>query len=473
MRYIPVIGLEIHAELSTSSKVFCTCSAQFGGEQNTRCCPRCAGLPGTLPVLNKKAVEYAVKAGLSLDCAINMYNSFDRKNYFYPDLPKAYQITQFDKPVCINGGVDIGGKIIRINRIHLEEDAGKLIHDDFEGISLADFNRCGVPLIEIVTEPDISSAEEARAFVEAVSLRLRYAGVCDCKMEEGSLRVDVNISIMPEGSAQLGTRAEIKNLNSLKSIVRAIEYEISRQSEILDSGGKVVQETRRFNDNRGTTNALRSKEEAHDYRYFPEPDIPAVVFTEEDIKNIKASLPKMPQKRFEEYTKDFGLSEDDARLIISDKALSDFYDNAVAEYPNYKGIANFILVELLHQLNKNEASIDSLAFSPSEIAQLVRLSDESKISKNAAKDILRIMFEKGGKPEVIAKENGFLMDTNVDAVIAAIKEVMDQNQKAVDEYKAGSEKVFGFLMGQVTRKLGKGSNPKIIREELTKALKGG
>jgi len=278
---------------------------------------------------------------------------------------------------------------------------------------------------------------------------------------------------MPEGSTQLGTRAEIKNLNSLKSIVRAIEYEISRQSEILDSGGKVVQETRRFNDNRGTTNALRSKEEAHDYRYFPEPDIPAVIFTEEDIENIKASLPKMPQKRFEEYTKDFGLSEDDARLIISDKALSDFYDNAVAEYPNYKGIANFILVELLHQLNKNEASIDSLAFSPSEIAQLVRLSDESKISKNAAKDILRIMFEKGGKPEVIAKENGFLMDTNVDAVIAAIKEVMDQNQKAVDEYKAGSEKVFGFLMGQVTRKLGKGSNPKIIREELTKALKGG
>ncbi|OJU12658.1 MAG: glutaminyl-tRNA synthase (glutamine-hydrolyzing) subunit B [Clostridiales bacterium 43-6] len=472
MRYIPVIGLEIHAELSTKSKVFCTCTAEFGGEQNTRCCPRCSGMPGTLPVLNKGAVEYAVLAGTALNCSINLRNCFDRKNYFYPDLPKAYQISQFDRPICINGHVDVEGKTIRINRIHIEEDAGKLMHDDFEGVSLADYNRCGVPLIEIVTEPDIGSAEEAKAFVEEVILRLKYAGVCDCKMEQGSLRVDVNISIMPAGATELGTRAEIKNLNSLKSIVKAIEYEITRQAELLDNGKRVIQETRRFNDNHGTTKSLRSKEEAHDYRYFPEPDIPAVIFSQEDIDEIRKKMPKMPAERFTEYTGVYGLPAEHAKLIINDKDLSDFYDSAVGVYNNYKGIASFIIVELLRRLNDSEQSVTEVSFSPEDLATLVKMSDDGIVSKNAAKDVLRFMYEKGGKPLEIAKENGFLMDNSSDAVAAAIAEVLTENEKAVGEYRSGSEKVFGFLMGQVSRKIGKGSNPQIIKDELIKALKG-
>ena len=472
MSYTPVIGLEIHAELSTESKVFCTCSAAFGGDHNTRCCPRCAGLPGTLPVVNKRAVEYAVKAGIALSCDINLYNAFDRKNYFYPDLPKAYQITQFAKPVCTNGRVDIGGKEVRINRIHIEEDAGKLIHDDFEGLSLADYNRCGVPLIEIVTEPDMRSAEEAKAFVEAVILRLKYAGVCDCKMEQGSLRVDVNISVMPAGSDVFGTRAEIKNLNSLKSIVRSIEYEITRQSELVSAGKKVVQETRRFNDNRGTTNSLRSKEESHDYRYFPEPDIPPVQFSEEDITLIRSAMPEMPVQRLVRYTQQYLLPEDDAKLIINDKDLSDFYDAAVGVYPSYRGVASFIVVELLRRLSDSDKSLADCSVTGPQLAEIVRMSDEGKVSKNAAKDILRILFEEGGEPGAIAKEQGFLMESNADAVKDAIGKVMADNPKAVAEYRGGSEKVFGFLMGQVARHIGKGANPQMIKDELKQALAG-
>ena len=295
--YIPVIGLEVHAELLTKSKVFCTCNAEFGGDPNTRCCPVCTGMPGTLPVINQTAVEYAVKAGFALGCDINKFSVFDRKNYFYPDLPKAYQISQLNLPLCINGivTIEVGGKKkdIRVNRIHLEEDAGKLVHDDFNAVSLADYNRCGVPLIEIVTEPDIASAEEARAFVEKVSLLLQYAGVCDCKMEQGSLRADVNVSIMKPGDKEFGTRTECKNLNSLKSITRAIDFEIKRQSRLLDMGKKVIQETRRFNDNRGETTSMRTKEDAHDYRYFPEPDILQVNFTDEMLDEIKAKLPEI------------------------------------------------------------------------------------------------------------------------------------------------------------------------------------
>lgn len=472
MRYIPVIGLEIHAELSTASKVFCTCTAEFGGEPNTRCCPRCVGLPGTLPVLNKGAVEYAVRAGAALNCEINLRNCFDRKNYFYPDLPKAYQISQFDRPICINGNVEIEGKTIRVNRIHIEEDAGKLMHDDFEGVSLADYNRCGVPLIEIVTEPDIGSAEEAKAFVEAVALRLKYADVCDCKMEQGSMRVDVNISIMLPGAEKLGTRAEIKNLNSLKSIMRAIEYEITRQSELLDNGKRVVQETRRFNDNHGNTKSLRSKEEAHDYRYFPEPDIPAVLFSGADVEEIFASLPMMPVARQILYTETYGLPAEHAKLIISDKELSDFFDTAVSIYVNYKGIASFMIVELLRRLNENEKGVSDLLFTPADLAALVKMSDDGIVSKNAAKDILRFLYEKGGNPQDIAKEHGFIMESNNDAIALAIAEVIAENDKAVGEFRAGSEKVFGFLIGQASRKIGKGANPQIIKEELLKALKG-
>ena len=288
MRYQPVMGLEIHCEMLTNSKVFCSCQNEFGGGENTRVCPRCSGMPGTLPLLNKGAVKLAAKAGFATNCTVNNYSAFDRKNYFYPDLPKAYQITQFESPICTDGYIDVvGGKRIRINRIHIEEDAGKLVHDDYEGVSMADYNRCGVPLIEIVTEPDFRSVEEVQDFVTQIAQRMKYAGVCDARMEQGSLRVDVNISLMPIGSDKFGTRTEIKNLNSVKSIGRAIEYEIKRQADILDDGGEVVQETRRYNDSQDNTKSLRSKEEAHDYSYFPEPDIPPVIFTDEEIEEIR------------------------------------------------------------------------------------------------------------------------------------------------------------------------------------------
>lgn len=472
MRYQPVIGLEIHAELLTQSKVFCTCKNEFGGSENTRVCPRCSGLPGTLPLLNKNAVYLAAKAGFATDCTVNNYSSFDRKNYFYPDLPKAYQITQFENPICTNGHITVkGGKDIRINRIHIEEDAGKLVHDDYEGISMADYNRCGVPLIEIVTEPDFRSVSEVQDFVEQIALRLKYAGVCDARMEQGSLRVDVNISIMPVGSDTFGTRAEIKNLNSIKAIGRAIEYEIERQSDILDNGGTVVQETRRFNDNHGDTKSLRSKEEAHDYRYFPEPDIPPVLLSDEDIEEIKKSMPQMPQVRFARYTKEYGLPDDDAALIISTKEFSDFYDETVKINPDYKQVSNMMLVELNRNLNDLEKTINDVPFSPCDLAELVKMSTDGTVSKNAAKDILKIMFDKGGKPMEIAKNNGFIMDNDTSALEDVIEKVISENADTVQSYKEGNEKLFGFLMGQVVRAGGKGVNPKLAKDLLTEKLK--
>ena len=472
MRYQPVIGLEIHAELLTDSKVFCTCKNEFGGNENTRVCPRCSGLPGTLPLINKGAVRLAAKAGFATDCTINNYSAFDRKNYFYPDLPKAYQITQFEYPICTDGHITvIGGKDIRINRIHIEEDAGKLVHDDYEGISMADYNRCGVPLIEIVTEPDFRTIEEVQDFVEQIALRLKYAGVCDARMEQGSMRVDVNISIMPADSSEFGTRAEIKNLNSLKAIGRAIEYEIKRQSEILDNGGTVVQETRRYNDNHGDTKALRSKEEAHDYRYFPEPDIPPVLLSDEDIAKIKNSMPEMPQTRFNRYTQEYKLPYDDAKLIISSKEFSDFYDEAVKINTDYKQISNLMLVELNRNLNDSEKTISDVAFSPADLAELVKMSSDGIVSKNAAKEILKIMFTYGGKPQDIAKEHGFIMDNDTSGIEEIINKILSENPESVESFKNGNQKIFGFLMGQVIRLAGNGANPKLAKDLLTEKLK--
>ncbi len=472
MRYVPVVGLEIHCEMLTNSKVFCTCQNEFGGSENTRVCPRCSGMPGTLPLLNRGAVRLAAKAGYALGCTVHGYSAFDRKNYFYPDLPKAYQITQFDSPICTDGHVTVaGGKDIRINRIHIEEDAGKLVHDDYEGVSMADYNRCGVPLIEIVTEPDFRTVEEVQDFVEQVALRLKYAGVCDARMEQGSMRVDVNISIMPEGSDKFGTRAELKNLNSLKAIGRAIEYEIQRQSEILDAGGEVVQETRRYNDNHGDTKALRSKEEAHDYRYFPEPDIPPVLLTDEEMEEIRNEMPEMPQERFKRYTEVYKLPAEDAGLIIADKAFSDFYDAAVAINPDYKQISNLMLVELNRNLNESETGMEDLTFKPEDLAATVKMASDGVISKNAAKEIVSIMFAEGGKPEEIAKKRGFIMSSDTSELDAAIDKVLAENADSVESYKNGNEKVFGFLMGQVIRALGKGANPKLAKDALTEKLK--
>ncbi len=470
MKYIPVIGLEIHAEMLTKSKVFCSCANEFGGDRNDRVCPRCSGMPGTLPVVNHEAVTLAAKAGIALGCTVNNYSAFDRKNYFYPDLPKAYQITQFEFPICTNGLVHILNRDIRINRIHIEEDAGKLVHDDYEGISMADYNRCGVPLIEIVTEPDFRTVEEVQTFVEEIALRLKYAEVCDAKLEQGSLRVDVNISIMPYDSNEFGTRAEIKNLNSIKAIGRAIDYEIERQSELLDKGQKVVQETRRFNDNHGNTKALRSKEEAHDYRYFPEPDIPPVFISDEEIEDIKKSMPEMPQVRYKRYTEEYKLPEDDAKLIITDKAFSDFYDSAVSLYPQYKEISNIMLGEVNRNLNDTGKTIKDISFSPEDITKIIKMTDEGKISKNAAKTIVKIMFETGDSPEKIAEDNNLIMKDNSDELEAIAQRVLSENESTVNAYKNGNEKLFGFFMGQIMSAAGKGANPKLIKDILTKKL---
>ena len=474
MEFETIIGLEVHAELNTKSKIYCSCRNAFGLEVNTQICPICTGMPGTLPVINQTAVEYAVKAGFALGCDINKFSVFDRKNYFYPDLPKAYQISQLERPLCINGlvPIEVNGKKknIRVNRIHLEEDAGKLVHDDFNAVSLADYNRCGVPLIEIVTEPDISSAEEAKAFFEKVSLLLQYAGVCDCKMEQGSLRCDVNVSIMRPDDKEFGTRTECKNLNSLKSIGRAIEYEIKRQSRLLDMGKRVIQETRRYNDNRGETTSMRTKEDAHDYRYFPDPDILQVHFTDEQLDNIKDQLPEMPHKRLARYTQEYGLSDVDAKIIVNQKTVSDFYDSAVRAYSNPKSIANFVIVELLRRVNLGEISMESLPFTAEEFAKLVEMADKEKVSKNDAKNILREMIASGKSPEKIAKEKGMLIVNDMAKVNEVIDAILSANQQAVEQYRNGETKVFGFLMGQCSKQLKGACTPKIIKEELEKKL---
>jgi aspartyl-tRNA(Asn)/glutamyl-tRNA(Gln) amidotransferase subunit B len=474
MAYIPVIGLEIHAELLTESKVFCDCNAEFGGEHNSRCCPTCTGLPGTLPVINQTAVEYAVKAGFALNCDINKFSVFDRKNYFYPDLPKAYQISQLYYPLCINGNVsiDVGGKSknIRINRIHLEEDAGKLIHDDWNDVSLADYNRCGVPLIEIVTEPDLASSEEAQAFVEKVRQLLIYAGVTDGKMEQGSLRCDVNVSVMKDTDTEFGTRAEIKNLNSIKSITRSIDYEIKRQIRLVDSGKRVVQETRRFNENRGETSSMRSKEDAHDYRYFPEPDILQVNFTDEMLTEIHKKLPELPYQRIEKYIKKYNLSEKDAKIIVAKKSISDFFESCLALYNSPKSLSNFITGELLRRINLGEIDEDNFKFSAKQFAELVKLSDEEKVSKNDAKTVFRTMVETGEEPLEIAKKSGFLITVDTEKVDNVIQNILQNNPVPTEQYRNGDMKVFGFLMGLCNKELKGAATPKIIKDRLTEIL---
>ncbi len=468
-----VIGLEIHAELLTKTKIFCNCSAEFGGAPNSRCCPVCTGMPGTLPVINQTAVEYAVKAGFALGCSINKFSVFDRKNYFYPDLPKAYQISQLYYPIIGAGAVEIevGGKKkkIRINHIHLEEDAGKLVHDDFNGVSLADYNRCGIPLIEIVSEPDIASAEEAMAYVEQIALLLKYAGVCDCKMEQGSLRCDVNISLMKPDATEFGTRAEIKNINSVKSVGRAIKYEQKRQALLLEAGKKVVQETRRYNANRDKTTSMRTKENANDYRYFPEPDILQVNLTDQQIEEIHAKLPEMPADRKARYMAN-GISEVDAEILIQSKQISDFFDEACSYYNKPKSVAVFMLGEFMRRVNLGEIDIDNISFPAEDLAKLVEMSDSENVSKNDAKAIFRVMAEQGGKPMDIAKQKGMLITVDEGKVEAEIDRIINDNKAQAEQYAAGEKKVFGFIMGQCTKALKGIATPKIIKEKLEQKL---
>ena len=472
MRYYPTMGLEIHAELLTDTKVFCSCSAQFGGEPNSRCCPVCCGMPGTLPVLNRRAVEYIIRAGYALNCEISRFTKWDRKNYFYPDLPKAYQISQMPRPVCLNGYVDITvngeQRRIRINRIHLEEDAGKLIHSE-GGVSLADCNRCGIPLIEIVTEPDLHSAEEVTAFFEAVRMRLIYAGVCDGKMEQGSIRCDVNISVAPQGSDTLGTRTELKNLNSVKAIAKAIDAETTRQIQLLDDGGAVVQQTRRFDEAAGRTVAMRSKEEAQDYRYFPDPDIPPVVFTESELEEIRASLPEMPEQRMARYTEDYGISLNDAVIIVGDKRISELYDSAAC-CADPKNVASYLVGEFMRRVNLGEIDLDALKFGGSEFARLTELLYTDKLSQANAKLVLGEMAQHGGTPDAVADRLGLWIKEDSDLLYATIDRLIADNPKAAEQYRSGDQKVFGFFMGQANKALKGAASPKSIRACLEERL---
>lgn len=465
--YDTVIGLEIHAELSTQTKVFCTCSAEFGGDPNTHICPVCTGQPGALPIINRAAVEYAVRAGLAFGCDINRYSRFDRKNYFYPDLPKAYQISQLDLPLCINGKVELStGTTVRINRIHLEEDAGKLLHDDYHGQSWADYNRCSVPLIEIVTEPDMKSPEEAAEFVSKVGLYLKYLNVCDAKMQEGSIRADVNISIKEQGSDVLGERAEIKNLNSFRAIQRAIEYEVERQTEIVNGGGRVEQETRRFDDMTGTTSSMRSKENANDYRYFPEPDVLAITFTEDDIEGIRAEIPLLPHQRAEKYVNEYHLTEEDARVLTLEKYISDFYDETVSVYPEYKSVSNMLQTEILRRVKDSDS--EEIPFSAADFAKTIEMADKNTVNRNDAKTIIRIMFEEGGDPTEIAKKNGFIVVEDTNAIAEVVNRLFEERPDLIEDYKNGKTNVFGFFMGQANRALKGKATPMSVKAYLEK-----
>ncbi|MCR4435837.1 MAG: Asp-tRNA(Asn)/Glu-tRNA(Gln) amidotransferase subunit GatB [Clostridiales bacterium] len=474
MEYEIVIGLEVHAELSTKSKIYCSCTTEFGGEENTHCCPICTGMPGVLPVLNKKVVEYAVRAGLATNCTIADYSKQDRKNYFYPDLPKAYQISQYDFPLCKNGYIDIetDGKTKRvgITRIHIEEDAGKLMHDEWDTGTLVDYNRCGVPLIEIVGEPDLRSAEEARAYMEKLRSILQFIGVSDCKMQEGSLRADVNLSVRPVGQKELGTRTEMKNLNSFRSIVRAVEAEAQRQIREIESGGTVVQETRRWDDERGLSVSMRSKEEAHDYRYFPEPDLVPIVLDKEWVEGIRASLPELPDARKKRYVREFGLPEYDAEILTSSKVLSDFFDDAVKQSSNAKAVSNWIMGDLMRILKEKGMEVENIPFPAGYLARLVGLIEKGTISGTIAKKVFEKMFLSGKGPETIVKEEGLEVVSDEGALTAVVRKVLDNNPQSVADYRKGKEKALGFLVGQAMRETKGKADPQLINKLLKEAM---
>ena len=466
--YEVVIGLEVHAELSTKTKIFCNCSTEFGGMPNTHTCPICMAMPGTLPVLNEKVVEYAVKAGLATNCSISKDSKNDRKNYFYPDLPKSYQISQFDKPLCNNGYIEIEEengekKKIRILRIHIEEDAGKLNHDDFGGGSLVDLNRAGVPLIEMVSEPDLRSAEEVEAYMRKLKSILEYIEVSDCKMQEGSLRADVNVSVHKPGEP-FGTRTEMKNMNSFRSIVRAIEYEVERQIDVLEDGGKIEQETLRWDDVSGKTFPMRDKEDAQDYRYFPDPDLVAIKLSEEYIENIKNTLPELPESRKERYLKEYELSEKDAKLITASKYLSDLFEKAIEVCHNPKAVCNWIISDISRILNETEMEPIAIPFDANQLGKLVVLIDKGTISSSIGKKVLVELFENPRDPEEIIKEKGWIQISDEGAIKEVVMKILEANPQSVADFKAGKDRALGFLVGQAMKETKGKANPKMLNE---------
>ena len=465
--YEVVIGLEVHAELSTKTKIFCSCPTEFGAAPNTHVCPVCMAMPGTLPVLNEKVVEYAVKAGLATNCEISRNSKNDRKNYYYPDLPKSYQISQFDKPLCEHGYVEIdtpnGKKKIRLLRIHIEEDAGKLNHDDFGGGSLVDLNRAGVPLIEMVSEPDLRSAEEVEAYMRKLKSILEYIEVSDCKMQEGSLRADVNVSVHKPGEP-FGTRTEMKNMNSFRSIVRAIEYEVERQIDVLEDGGKIEQETLRWDDVSGKTFPMRDKEDAQDYRYFPDPDLVAIKLSEEYIENIKNTLPELPESRKERYLKEYELSEKDAKLITASKYLSDLFEKAIEVCHNPKAVCNWIISDISRILNETEMEPIAIPFDANQLGKLVVLIDKGTISSSIGKKVLTELFENPRDPEDIIKEKGWIQISDEGAIKEIVLKILDENPQSIADFKAGKDRALGFLVGQAMKQTKGKANPKMLNE---------
>ncbi|MBQ7883376.1 MAG: Asp-tRNA(Asn)/Glu-tRNA(Gln) amidotransferase subunit GatB [Phascolarctobacterium sp.] len=477
-KYITVIGLEVHAELKTKSKAFCSCSTEFGGAPNTHICPVCLGMPGALPVLNEQVVEFAIRAGLALNCDIKYFNKFDRKNYFYPDLSKNYQISQFDKPICLNGyiDVDVDGveKRIGITRIHMEEDAGKLVHSggniSTSDFSAVDYNRAGVPLIEIVSEPDMRSAEEARAYLENLKAILEYTDVCDCKMQEGSLRCDANISLMPEGATEFGTRAEVKNLNSFRALVRAIEYEVERQKEILENGGRVIQETRTWDDANGKTLSMRSKEEAHDYRYFSEPDLVPVELDDAWVERIRAELPELPAQRQARLIAELGLPKYDASIIVSNKAMAEYFDEAVKTTKDAKGIANWLLGDVSAYLNNEGITISEFKVAPAHLAELVNLTKEGVLSSKLAKKVFAEMLKGDKSPKILVRELGLEQVSDEGAIMKLVEEILAENPQSVADFKAGKERAIGFLVGQIMKKSKGKANPTMVQAMLKEKM---
>ena len=462
--YEVVIGLEVHAELSTKTKIFCSCPTAFGAAPNTHTCPICMAMPGTLPVLNEKVVEYAVKAGLATNCEISRNSKNDRKNYFYPDLPKAYQISQFDKPLCEHGYVEI-------TRIHIEEDAGKLNHDEFGGGSLVDLNRAGVPLIETVSEPDIRSAEEAESYLRKLKSIFEYIEVSDCKMQEGSLRADVNVSVKKKTDTKLGTRTEMKNMNSFRSIERAIEYEVDRQIDILEDGGTITQETLRWDDVSGKTFPMRDKEDAQDYRYFPDPDLVAIKLSEEYIQNIKDNLPELPESRKQRYLEEYNLSEKDAKLLTSSKYLSDLFEGAVKVCNNPKAVNNWIISDISRILNETETEPISIPFDSNQLGKLVILIDKGTISSSIGKKVLVELFENPRDPEDIIKEKGWIQISDEGAIKEVVMKILEANPQSIADYKAGKDKALGFLVGQAMKETKGKANPQMLNKMFLEELK--
>ena len=473
--YEIVIGLEVHAELSTKTKIFCSCPTEFGGEPNTHCCPVCMAMPGALPVLNEKVVEYAVRAGLATNCEISRDSKNDRKNYFYPDLPKSYQISQFDKPLCEKGYVeiDIEGekKKIRLTRIHIEEDAGKLNHDDYGRGSLVDLNRAGVPLIEIVSEPDIRSIEETDKYLKKLKSILEYIEVSDCKMQEGSLRADVNVSIRKKGATEYGTRTEMKNMNSFKSISRALEYEIDRQIDVIENGGKIEQETLRWDEVSGKTFSMRDKEDAQDYRYFPDPDLVAIRLSEEYIENIKNNLPELPESRKQRYLEEYKLTEKEANILSSSKHLSDFFEAATKICGNPKAVSNWLMSDIAKVLNEKELEPDEIPFTPEHLAELIALIEKGTISSKIAKDVLDKMFETPETPSKIIEKNGWVQISDEGAIKEVVERIIEANPQSVSDFKGGKDKALGFLVGQAMKETKGKANPQMLNEMFRNALK--